>query len=47
MIAVSSIAVTLWLGGWLRPFPERAQAANLGHGLFSDSRDLRSCFLPV
>jgi NADH-quinone oxidoreductase subunit H len=21
MIAVSSIAVTLWLGGWLRPFP--------------------------
>ena len=24
MIAVSSIAVTLWLGGWLRPFPERA-----------------------
>jgi len=26
MIAVSSIAVTLWLGGWLRPFP------NLLHG---------------
>ncbi|HUD65814.1 MAG TPA: complex I subunit 1 family protein [Candidatus Sulfotelmatobacter sp.] len=22
MIAVSSIAVTLWLGGWLRPFPD-------------------------
>ncbi len=21
MIAVSSIAVTLWLGGWMRPFP--------------------------
>ena len=21
MLAVSSIAVTLWLGGWLRPFP--------------------------
>ena len=21
MIAVSSIAVTLWLGGWFRPFP--------------------------
>jgi NADH-quinone oxidoreductase subunit H len=26
MIAVSAIAVTLWLGGWLRPFP------NLLHG---------------
>ncbi|MGA8761447.1 MAG: complex I subunit 1 family protein [Candidatus Sulfotelmatobacter sp.] len=26
MIAVSSIAVTLWIGGWLRPFP------NLLHG---------------
>jgi NADH-quinone oxidoreductase subunit H len=26
MIAVSSIAVTLWLGGWMRPFP------NLLHG---------------
>jgi NADH-quinone oxidoreductase subunit H len=26
MMAVSSIAVTLWLGGWLRPFP------NLLHG---------------
>ena len=22
MIAVSSIAVTLWLGGWMRPFPQ-------------------------
>jgi NADH-quinone oxidoreductase subunit H len=22
MIAVSSVAVTLWLGGWMRPFPQ-------------------------
>ena len=31
MIAVSSIAVTLWLGGWLRPFPNllRGGAADL------------------
>src|SRR5580765_2767315 len=27
MIAVSSIAVTLWLGGWLRPFPNLLQGA--------------------
>ena len=26
MIAVSSIAITLWLGGWLRPFPNWLQA---------------------
>jgi NADH-quinone oxidoreductase subunit H len=26
MIAVSSIAVTLWLGGWLRPFPKLLNA---------------------
>jgi NADH-quinone oxidoreductase subunit H len=26
MIAVSSIAVTLWLGGWMRPFPNFLQA---------------------
>jgi NADH-quinone oxidoreductase subunit H len=26
MIAVSSIAVTLWLGGWLRPFPNLLHA---------------------
>ena len=30
MIAVSSIAVTLWLGGWMRPFP------NLLHGAAFD-----------
>jgi len=30
MLAVSSIAVTLWLGGWLRPFP------NLLHGAIWD-----------
>ena len=27
MIAVSSIAVTLWLGGWLRPFPHALHGA--------------------
>jgi len=27
MIAVSSIAVTLWLGGWLRPFPNLLSGA--------------------
>jgi len=27
MIAVSSIAVTLWLGGWLRPFPNTLSGA--------------------
>jgi NADH-quinone oxidoreductase subunit H len=30
MIAVSSIAITLWLGGWMRPFP------NLLHGTAFD-----------
>ena len=31
MIAVSSIAVTLWLGGWLRPFPSvHGPAISLG-----------------
>ena len=28
MIAVSSIAVTLWLGGWLRPFPNWLSGPN-------------------
>ena len=37
MIAVSSIAVTLWLGGWLRPFP------NLLHGT---AWDLAFSFIP-
>jgi NADH-quinone oxidoreductase subunit H len=27
MIAVSSVAVTLWLGGWLRPFPNALTGA--------------------
>src|SRR5207302_10923146 len=27
MIAVSSIAVTLWLGGWLRPLPDARRGA--------------------
>ncbi len=30
MIAVSSIAVTLWLGGWLRPFPNRSERTDAG-----------------
>ncbi|MGA9498537.1 MAG: complex I subunit 1 family protein, partial [Terriglobales bacterium] len=36
MIAVSSIAVTLWLGGWLRPFPNllRAPAWDFVFSLF-------------
>jgi NADH-quinone oxidoreductase subunit H len=37
MIAVSSIAVTLWIGGWLRPFP------NLLHG---PTWDLAFSFVP-
>ena len=36
MIAVSSIAVTLWLGGWLRPFPNwlRAPVSDFIFSLF-------------
>jgi NADH-quinone oxidoreductase subunit H len=34
MIAVSSIAVTLWLGGWLRPFPNLLHGA-VWEGIFS------------
>jgi NADH-quinone oxidoreductase subunit H len=34
MIAVSSIAVTLWLGGWLRPFPNMLAGAGW-EGFFS------------
>jgi NADH-quinone oxidoreductase subunit H len=37
MIAVSSIAVTLWLGGWLRPFP---------HALSGDPWDAIFAFFP-
>ena len=35
MIAVSSIAVTLWLGGWMRPFPNllNGATANLAFSL--------------
>src|SRR6202163_2927670 len=29
MIAVSSIAVTLWMGGWMRPFPHLLSAPTL------------------
>src|SRR5260370_727361 len=37
MIAVSSIAVTLWLGGWVRPFPNflTGPTWDLGFSLFS------------
>ena len=35
MIAVSSIAVTLWLGGWLRPFPNLLSGTHLGSGFLS------------
>jgi len=38
MIAVSSIAVTLWLGGWLRPFP---------HWLSGDAWDTAFSFFPA
>ncbi len=36
MIAVSAIAVTLWLGGWLRPFPNllHGSAVELAFSLF-------------
>src|SRR5256885_6122458 len=37
MIAVSSIAVTLWLGGWLRPFP---------HWLSGETWDLLFSLVP-
>ncbi|HXW89658.1 MAG TPA: complex I subunit 1 family protein [Terriglobales bacterium] len=37
MIAVSSIAVTLWLGGWLRPFP---------HALSGETWDLVFSLIP-
>ncbi len=35
MLAVSSIAVTLWLGGWMRPFPNAPERLPLGPGRFS------------
>ena len=47
MIAVSSIAVTLWLGGWLRPFPNALQRTDLGSGLLAVSRNHFSCFWPL
>ena len=37
MIAVSSIAVTLWLGGWMRPFPNLLHGASMGFGLLAVS----------
>ena len=33
MLAVSSIAVTLWLGGWLRPFSSALSGNDLGPGV--------------
>ena len=38
MLAVSSIAVTLWLGGWMRPFPNLAGRPGVGHGVLVSSR---------
>lgn len=38
MIAVSSIAVTLWFGGWLRPFP---------HWISGDAADTFFSFFPA
>ena len=35
MIAVSSIAVTLWLGGWMRPFPNALERRDLGPGVLA------------
>ena len=42
MIAVSSIAVTLWLGGWLRPFPN----ALMGSTWFGVTWDQIFSFIP-
>ena len=39
MIAVSSIAVTLWLGGWLRPFPNALSGPTWDIGLLFISRN--------
>ncbi len=44
MIAVSSIAVTLWLGGWLRPFPNCLSGPTWDLGLLALSRTHFSCF---
>jgi NADH-quinone oxidoreductase subunit H len=45
MIAVSSIAVTLWLGGWLRPFPNLLNGA-IWDKAFSFYPGLHFFFLP-
>ena len=45
MIAVSSIAVTLWLGGWLRPFPNWLSGADLGFDFLVLPRRSRFCCL--
>jgi NADH-quinone oxidoreductase subunit H len=46
MIAVSSIAVTLWLGGWLRPFPNWLHGENWDR-IFSFFPGLTFLFLGV
>ena len=46
MIAVSSIAVTLWLGGWLRPFPNwHAGMLDLGGYWHGDMVDFAFTFV--
>ena len=42
MLAVSSIAVTLWLGGWLRPFANTLQRAGMESGVLAGSGALVS-----
>ncbi len=37
MLAVSSIAVTLWLGGWMRPFPNWLSGSAWDTGVFVGS----------
>jgi len=44
MLAVSSIAVTLWLGGWLRPFPN-ALSGHIWDLIFSFFPGLAFLFL--
>ncbi len=43
MIAVSSIAVTLWLGGWLRPFPNALSGSTWELWSSHSFRESHSC----
>jgi len=49
MIAVSSIAVTLWLGGWMRPFPNLLQHRRGSSSSLCSGTDFRraggDCFI--